>query len=36
MSPLTAVIPGLVPGTPLSAASEGVWRASAPMHFTVS
>jgi hypothetical protein len=28
------VIPGLVPGTPLSAAGAEVWRASAPLHVT--
>jgi hypothetical protein len=34
--PLSTVIPGLVPGTPPSAARAGVWRAGAPLHFTVS
>jgi hypothetical protein len=32
---LFSVIPGLVPGTPLSAAGAGVWRAGAPRRFTV-
>jgi len=34
-SPFFVVIPGLVPGTPLSAAGADVWRAGAPRRLTV-
>lgn len=33
--PFSTVIPGLVPGNPLSAARAEVWRAGAPKRFTV-